>query len=110
MSNLLKFLKTKSLPAIVLVLVLALAFAFKTPKQYDKIRQSSLYWYPVNPATNLTIGTYGYHNTKANVLSEQACDDTGTPICLFGSTNSSLPIGTNVGTPAPANRILETQQ
>jgi hypothetical protein len=78
---------------------------------HHKKAMASLYWYPVDPSTNLTTGPAAYHDTKSNVIanpSEPCKDDAAQPICLFGSSLSNLATGTNVGTPAPADRILET--
>ena len=74
-----------------------------------EVKQASMYWYPVNPATNQTSSAAAFHDTKDNVVNAQDCkDDPNEPICLYGSTNPSLPVGTNIGTPTDANRILES--
>lgn len=74
-----------------------------------EVKQASMYWYPVNPATNLTTSAAAFHDTKDNVIDAQDCKDaTSQPICLYGSTNPSLPVGTNIGSPAPTNRILRS--
>jgi len=74
-----------------------------------EVKQASMYWYSVNPATNQTTSAAAFHDTKDNVIDAQECkDDSNQPICLYGSTNPSLPVGTNVGTPAESNRILKS--
>lgn len=71
-------------------------------------RVTGLFWYPVDPSTNLTTDDVEFNETKENVIAAQSCKDAASqPICLFGSTNPGLAVGTNVGTPPAANRILE---
>ncbi|MDN3551023.1 hypothetical protein [Mucilaginibacter aquaedulcis] len=94
------------------VAIIGVAFAFKPDVKktvpVNTTKAAALYWYHVNPSTNETIAAYSYNDTKANVINTQSCkDNANQPICLFGSTNASLPVGTDVGTPAPDNRILE---
>jgi hypothetical protein len=94
---------------IVLGVGVALASTHKT--HHNKAAFTSLYWYPVDPSTNETTGPAEYHDTKSDVVANpgQPCkDDASQPICLFGSAISNLATGTNVGSPAPADRILET--
>jgi len=97
-----------------ILLVAGATFAF-TAKNHSGTKAAkkpagSLYWYSVDPSTNKTTAAYSFHDTKSNVISEQNCDDTGTPICLYGSTSSSVAVGTNVGTPAAPDRINEKSQ
>lgn len=97
--------------AIVLGVGVAIAATHSTPNTNHKKVLTSLYWYPVDPSTNEITGPAEYHDTKSNVVanSSQPCKDSPSqPICLFGSTVSNLATGTNVGSPAPDNRILET--
>jgi hypothetical protein len=105
------FMKKFKMGLMSLALVLGFAAAFaSTAVKAHKTNTASLYWYPVNPSTNQTEGSAAYHDEKANVISAQPCDDTpARPICYFGSTTSNVPVGTNVGTPAASNRILEQQ-
>lgn len=94
------------------VAIIGVAFAF-TPNVKKTVpintkKVAALYWYHVDASTNETTAAYSYNDTKANVINAQSCkDNANQPICLFGSTNASLPVGTDVGTPAPDTRILE---
>ena len=93
---------------IVLGVGVAIAAAHNT--SHKKVF-TSLYWYPVDPSTNMTTGPAAYHDTKSNVVADsgQPCKDSPSqPICLFGSTVSNLATGTNVGSPSPDDRILES--
>lgn len=109
----LKLFKNKIM-AIVAVLTITLgvgvAIAATHHTNHKKVA-TSLYWYPVDPSTNETTGPAEYHDTKSNVVANpsQPCkDNAGQPICLFGSAVSNLSAGTNVGSPSPDDRILET--
>ncbi|MDR3697708.1 hypothetical protein [Mucilaginibacter sp.] len=96
---------------LTIVLGVGVAIAATHNTNYHKAAFVSLYWYPVDPGTNETTGPAEYHDTKSNVVANpgQPCkDDASQPICLFGSAISNLAAGTNVGSPAPADRILET--
>ncbi|XHR94987.1 hypothetical protein ACFJIV_32925 [Mucilaginibacter sp. UC70_90] len=92
--------------------IIGVAFAFKPDLRktvpVNTTKAAALYWYHVDASTNETTGTYSYNDTKANVINAQSCkDNANQPICLFGSTNASLPVGTDVAAPAPDNRILQ---
>jgi hypothetical protein len=101
-------MKKFKLGLIALALTLGVGGAFATTGFVHRSKAASLFWYPVNPTTNKTTGPDLYNDTKANVIAEQSCKDVaGQPICLYGSPSSSVPTGTNVGSPAPADRILE---
>jgi hypothetical protein len=94
------------------VAIIGVAFAFKPDVKktvpVNTTKMAALYWYHVDASTNETTAAYSYNDTKANVINAQSCkDNANQPICLFGSTNASLPVGTDVGTPAPDNRILQ---
>ena len=96
---------------LTIVLGVSVAIAATHHTNNAKAPFISLYWYPVDPSTNETTGPAQYHDTKSNVVANpnQPCkDDANQPICLFGSTVSNLATGTNVGSPTPADRILET--
>jgi hypothetical protein len=95
------------------VAIIGVAFAFtpdvKKAVPVNTTKAATLYWYHVDPSTNETTGAYSYNNTKANVINGQGCKDSANqPICLFGSTNASLPVGTDVGAPTPDDRILQS--
>jgi len=96
-----------------ILLVAGATFAFTGSKNHSVLKAAkkpagSLYWYAVNPSTNKTTAAYSFHDTKSNVISAQGCNDTGTPICLYGSNSSSVAVGTNVGTPSAPDRINQT--
>jgi hypothetical protein len=94
-----------------IVLGVGVAIASTHNTHHNKAVFTSLYWYPVDPSTNETTGPAEYHDTKSNVIANpnEPCKDAATqPICLFGSAVSNLATGTNVGSPAPADRILES--
>ena len=108
-----KLFKNKIMAVIaIFTVVLSVGMAIaSTNNTNHKKAFTSLYWYPVDPSTNTTTGPAEYHDTKSNVVANpgQPCkDDASQPICLFGSAISNLSSGTNVGSPAPADRILET--
>jgi hypothetical protein len=73
-------------------------------------KRAGLYWYPVDPVTNQTTGSFTHNDTKANVINDQGCkDQTGQPICLYGSTSSSVAVGTTIPSTTPAsNKILRS--
>lgn len=69
--------------------------------------QAPTYWYLLNAAGTHTVGGVAYTGLKAAVIAMQDCKDVpAQPICLFGSTNPSLPNNTLIGSPGPENRIL----
>ena len=67
--------------------------------------QQPLYWYSVDN-NNRTVGSHiGVVGTKDEIIESQGCKDLSSEMCLFGSTNPSLPIGTDASGAAPQNRI-----
>jgi len=95
------------LMAFALLIGIGAAFASKSVNHH-KHQQSSLYWYAVSGGK--TVGSYEYDDTKSNVIGEQPCDDSVTPVCLFGSTNSAVANGTSIGSPDAAHSILKQNQ
>lgn len=67
----------------------------------------SLYWYLVD-ANGETIGSPAHTGTKDQVLQMQGCNDQGEEICLFGSDDPSLPIGTDATGADDLHRINRT--
>jgi len=90
------------------VLSVGAAIAMKAPAK--KLPPAMLYWYPVDPVSKLTTGAQEFHNTKSNVLGQQGCQDADNqPICLYGSTSSSVAIGTDASTAPREDLILQSQ-
>ncbi|MDB5024943.1 MAG: hypothetical protein JWP78_2698 [Mucilaginibacter sp.] len=109
-TNLFKNKVMAMIAMLTIVLGVGVAIASTHNTRHNKAAFTSLYWYPVDPSTNQTTGPAEYHDTKSNVVADpgQPCKDDATqPICLFGSAISNLATGINVGSPAPADRILE---
>jgi len=103
-------MKTIKISIMVFALMIGVAGALTThAASHHAKAATSLFWYPVDPSTNETTDAFQFDDTKSNVIAEQSCKDgLNQPICLFGSTNSNVAVGTNVGTPPAADRILET--
>lgn len=98
--------------AVVAVLLAFTFAAFTTKKQPGMKTTEDYYWYLVDPSNNTTDG--GKLNddqlTKGDMITgHEDCDDTGDPLCLFGSENPSVPDNTSVPTDNDDVLIRQTE-
>jgi hypothetical protein len=81
------------------------SFTNSHKEKKSKKTQTLLYWYPVNQTTSRTSGAYFTNDHKSQVITIPCDDDSGQPICYYGSTDSAVPLNTYVANASPDNLI-----
>jgi hypothetical protein len=103
-------MKKNILPVLAILLAIGLA-SFKAERKQAPKTTEDYWWYPVDPSDNTISGPRvnpSAQTTKGNMIGVyNDCDNTDTPICLYGSEDPDLEEDSAVPTENPEVIIKE---